>query len=69
MEINKNNVFYRHRKEIASISRERNVDMGVATDMWATEHGVKDVAAKNEWQRMMTFYQRHKTMTLADLLA
>lgn len=68
MKLNKENVFYKNRAAIAAISQTRNVDMGVATDMWATEHGVKDTAAKNEWQSMLTYYQRHKTLTLADLL-
>ena len=66
--INKNNIFYRNRAAIAAISRERNVDMGVATSMWAKENDVKDVGAQNEWADMMTYYQRHKTLTLADLL-
>ena len=68
MEINKNNVFYRNRHAIADVSQDRDVDLGVATDMWAAEHGVRDTAAKNEWQSMLTYYQRHKTLTLADLL-
>lgn len=68
MRINEKNVFYANRKEIAGISRERKVDMGVATAMWAAEHGVKDPAAQNEWQSMMAYYQQHKTLTMADLL-
>ena len=68
MEINKDNIFYRNRAAIAAISRERNVDMGVATDMWAAENGVKDYSAYNEWQSLLTHYQRHPKLTLADLL-
>lgn len=69
MEINKENIFYQNRKAIAAISHECGVDMGVATGMWASENDIKDTDARNEWQSMMTYYQRHKTLTLADLLA
>lgn len=67
--INKENIFYKNRSAIAAISRERNVDMGVATSMWAAENNVKDIGAQNEWQSLMTQYQRHPKLTLADLLA
>ena len=37
-----NNRFYEHRQEIAKISNEQGVDIGVAVSILAKEHGLKD---------------------------
>ena len=59
MIINKDNFFYRNRKEIDRISRAQNVDAGVATSIFAHDHkGEYTPAEINEWMNMMSHYQR-----------
>lgn len=63
-----NNRFYQNRHRIAEISREQNVDAGVATSIFAHEKGWGNcVAELNEWQNLMRKYQKSKDKTLADL--
>lgn len=63
-----NNRFYQNRHRIAEISREQNVDAGVATSILAHEKGWTNYTAElNEWQNLMRKYQMSKKQTLADL--
>ena len=63
-----NKRFYQKRHRIAEISREQNVDAGVATSILAHEKGWTNYTAElNEWQNLMRKYQMSKKQTLADL--
>lgn len=62
------NFFYDNRMEIKKISEERKVDVGVATDMFRTEHeGEYSKVELKTWLAMVRKYQTLKNLTLADL--
>lgn len=62
------NFFYDNRMEIKKISEERKVDVGVATDMFRTEHeGEYSKVELRTWLAMIRKYQMFKNLTLADL--
>lgn len=62
------NFFYDNRMEIKKISEERKVDVGVATDMFRTEHeGEYSKVELRAWLAMIRKYQTLKNLTLADL--
>lgn len=62
------NFFYDNRMEIKKISEERKVDVGVATDMFRTEHeGEYSKVELRTWLAMVRKYQTLKNLTLADL--
>lgn len=50
----KNNIYVQHAEEIVAISKEKNVDMGVATDMFIADKcdSKKDFEAYKEWISM-----------------
>lgn len=64
---NKENIFYKNRMRIKEISQKEHCDAGIASSMFASEAKINNPAAMNEWMEIMKKYQRHKTLTLADL--
>lgn len=64
----KNNRFYQHKARIQEISKEKHVDVSVASRMLVHEMGWTDHHAElNAWDKLCIKYARHKTKTLADL--
>lgn len=64
----KKNRFYRNRKKIDAISRDRNVDVGVASTMLAVESGWENWEKEMDvWMALCRKYMKHRTKTLADL--
>lgn len=62
------NRFYLHRKEIDRISRERHVDVGVASSMIAAEKKWTGYTREmNEWMNECRKFTLAKDKTLADL--
>ena len=55
--ISENNIFHKHRHEIAEISRNEGVDVGVATSMLRhqKEWGKEYDADKDEFDRYLTY--------------
>jgi len=66
----KSNYFYKNRKEIQRLSRERNVDVGVALDMFRVDHPNEYTSAElKAWCDMVIRFQQTPGVTLADLFA
>lgn len=58
LNINRRNVFYRHRHTILALSRVKGIDLRMASELWASDHGFSASAEKFEWFSTLDYCKR-----------